>query len=385
VASYCTFFLKLEMQHIYRQVTSLRRADTFVITKHRQNPDRYSFPDIEQQPRPRRDPLTRAYLKYIRRQPALRYRGELEVLLEILQRRQPDLLHIYFGNTGVHLLPLIELWSGVSIVSFHGMDVQERPEERGYATKLRQLLQVIPMVLVRSHSIGKKLIELGCPPEKIRLNRTGVPLDQFPWRCRVFPADGEWRLVQACRLVPKKGLLTALRAFARFRERYPRAKFSIAGEGPMRKEVEKAMVELGLDQAVELTGFLTPAALADLYASAHLFVHPSEVPPDANQEGVPNSLLEAMATGLPVAATYHGGIPEAVTDGVNGRLVAERDDQALADALFELSGDPVRYAEMSKAAADSVVENFDQQKSVAQLEAIYFEALDLAPRSGARP
>jgi colanic acid/amylovoran biosynthesis glycosyltransferase len=375
VASYCTFFLKLEMQHIYRQITSLRRADTFVITKHRQNSDRYPFPDIEQQPRPRRDPLTRAYLKYIQRLPALRYRGELEVLLEILQRRQPDLLHIYFGNTGVHLLPLIEMWSGVSLVSFHGMDVQERPEERGYATKLRRLLHVIPLVLVRSHSIGKKLMELGCPPEKIRLNRTGIPLEQFPWRSRVFPIDGEWRLVQACRLVPKKGLLTAVRAFARFRGRYPRAKFLIAGEGPLRTEVEQAIRELGLDQAVELTGFLASAALNDLYRSAHLFLHPSEVPPDSNQEGVPNSLLEAMATGLPAAATYHGGIPEAVTDRVNGRLVAERDDQALAEALFDLSSDPTRYAAMSRAAADSVVENFDQEKSVARLEEIYFEAV----------
>ena len=375
MASYCTFFLKLEMQHIYRQITSLRRADTFVITKHRQNSDRYPFPDIEQQSRPRRDPLTRAYLKYIQRQPALRYRGELEVLLEILQRRQPDLLHIYFGNTGVHLLPLIEMWSGVSLVSFHGMDVQERPEERGYATKLRRLLHVIPLVLVRSHSIGKKLMELGCPPEKIRLNRTGIPLEQFPWRSRVFPIDGEWRLVQACRLVPKKGLLTAVRAFARFRGRYPRAKFLIAGEGPLRTEVEQAIRELGLDQAVELTGFLASAALNDLYRSAHLFLHPSEVPPDSNQEGVPNSLLEAMATGLPAAATYHGGIPEAVTDRVNGRLVAERDDQALAEALFDLSSDPTRYAAMSRAAADSVVENFDQEKSVARLEEIYFEAV----------
>ena len=375
MASYCTFFLKLEMQHIYRQITSLRRADTFVITKHRQNSDRYPFPDIEQQPRPRRDPLTRAYLKYIQRQPALRYRGELEVLLEILQRRQPDLLHIYFGNTGVHLLPLIEMWSGVSLVSFHGMDVQERPEECGYATKLRRLLHVVPLVLVRSHSIGKKLMALGCPPEKIRLNRTGIPLEQFPWRSRVFPIDGEWRLVQACRLVPKKGLLTAVRAFARFRGRYPRAKFLIAGEGPLRTEVEQAIRELGLDQAVELTGFLASAALNDLYRSAHLFLHPSEVPPDSNQEGVPNSLLEAMATGLPAAATYHGGIPEAVTDRVNGRLVAERDDQALAEALFDLSSDPTRYAAMSRAAADSVVENFDQEKSVARLEEIYFEAV----------
>ena len=82
-----------------------------------------------------------------------------------------------------------------------------------------------------------------------------------------------------------------------------------------------------------LSGFLSQRKLHELYASAHLFLHPSEISPNQDQEGVPNSVLEAMATGLPVVATRHGGIPEAVDHGRTGFLVAEEDHVALANAM----------------------------------------------------
>ena len=87
-------------------------------------------------------------------------------------------------------------------------------------------------------------------------------------------------------------------------------------------------------------GFLAQEELARLYAAAHFFVHPSEITADQNQEGIPNSMLEAMATGLPVLATLHGGIPEAVESGRTGLLGPERDDAALLQAMLDLAGAP---------------------------------------------
>jgi colanic acid/amylovoran biosynthesis glycosyltransferase len=376
VASFCTYFLKAEMLHIYRQITSLRRVDTFVIAKFRENAELYPFRDLELLERPKINLLRRGRLKYLARSPALVYRGEFEILRRVLLRRDPDLMHVYFGNTGVHLLPLIERWDRPCVVSFHGMDVQRRETERGYEANLRKLLRLVPLVLVRSRSIAERLIELDCDPQKIRLNRTGIPLAGFPYLVRKVPADGEWTMVQACRLVPKKGLATALRGFARFARAYPKSRFLIAGDGPLRLELEELVKQLGLQKAVVFLGFLGQAELRELYEKAHIFMHPSELPPDSNQEGVPNSMLEGMASGLPVVATRHGGIPEAVTDGVNGLLVPERDDEGLATSLFKMVEEPARWIAMGASASQTVATEFAQPRQIESLESAYFEAIE---------
>ncbi len=309
VASYCTTFLKPEMRHIFRQVTGLRRYSTFVMTRERMNEPEFPFPDVELIPRARKNFVKRFWLKYVLRKPPVYYRGELQVLIKVLRRRPADLMHVYFGHTGVHLLPFIQ----------DGMDIQSRPQQEGYDEQMRELLRAVPLVLARSRSLFAALEKWGCPPGKLRLNRTGIPLDQFPFTQRPLPADGSWRFVQACRLIEKKGLLTAVRAFAKFRAAQPRARFVIAGEGPMKDQLAALAAELNVSDAVELRGFLAQPQLAGLFAQSHVFLHPSEMPPDQNQEGVPNSMLEAMATGLPVVATTHGGMPRASCHGARTR------------------------------------------------------------------
>ena len=374
VASYCTTFLKPEMLHIYRQVTGLRRYATFVVTRERKGEAEFPFGDIEVLPRARKNFVKRFWLKYVARKPPVYYRGELQVILKLLARRPADLMHIYFGHTGVHLLPLVQEWKQPCVVSFHGMDIQARPEQEGYDAQMRALLQTVPLVLARSRSLFAALEKWGCPPEKLRLNRTGIPLDQFPFQQRPMPADGAWRFVQACRLVAKKGLRTALRAFAKFHALHPKAKFRIAGDGPMKTELETLIGELGLREAVELRGFLSQTELAALYARSHVFLHPSEMPPDQNQEGVPNSMLEAMATGLPVLATTHGGIPEAVTHERTGLLVPERDDAALFAAMRQLTAETDFLYILGQAAARAVREEFEQGRAIEKLEGFYDEA-----------
>ena len=374
VASYCTTFLKPEMRHIYRQVTGLTRYRTFVMTRERLGEKEFPFSEIELIPRARKNFVKRFWLKYLARKPPVYYRGELQVLLKILKRRPADLLHVYFGHTGVHLLPFIQEWSQATVVSFHGMDIQSRPQQAGYDDQMRELLRTVPLVLARSHSLFAALEKWGCPREKLRLNRTGIPLDQFALVQRPVPADGAWRFVQACRLIEKKGLLTAVRAFARFHAAHPKARFTIAGEGPMKEKLLGLAAELGVVEAIELRGFLSQLELAELYAQSHVFLHPSEMPPDQNQEGVPNSMLEAMSTGLPVVATLHGGIPEAVTHERTGLLVPERDVDALAAALEEITANPERLFVLGQAAASSMREEFEQGKAIEKLESFYDEA-----------
>ncbi|MEI6350326.1 MAG: glycosyltransferase [Verrucomicrobiota bacterium] len=377
VASYCTTFLKPEMLHIYRQVTGLQRYETFVIAEERKCEDRFPFEQIELLPKPPLRLVKHFVEKYIHKMPALRYRGYMDVLSDLLNRRPADLMHVYFGHTGVHLLPFLQAWNRPAIVSFHGADVMLREDRPRYARLMRQMLEQVPLVLARSTSLTKRLEAIGCPPEKIRLNRTGIPLNDYPLAQRPMPADGEWRFVQACRLIPKKGLRCALEAFARFHRQFPKATFTIAGEGPMKGELETLAGELGISGAIHFPGFLAQPDLAGLYRCSHVFLHPSEVTQDQNQEGIPNSMLEAMATGLPVVATLHGGIPEAVQDEATGFLVPERNTEALAAALRRITEAPERLQIMGRRASESVRAEFEQKQSIRKLEACYDEALAL--------
>lgn len=384
VASYCTTFLKPEMLHIYRQVTGLGDWETFVMTKERLNADRFPFDAIEVLPRPRINFLARFYKKYIRRMEAVFYRGEYDQLSGVLSRRDADMMHVYFGHTGVHLLPFIRNWTKPSLVSFHGMDIMPRPNEPGYDARLRELLQTLPMVLARSESLAARLVELGCDPEKIRINRTGIPLDAFPFRERAAPTDGAWRLVQASRLIEKKGLDDTLHAFAAFHARFPGATLTIAGDGPLRASLESLAQKLNVAAAVEFPGFQSQEHLRALYAAAHIFLHPSRTTGGLDQEGVPNSMLEAMASGLPVAATLHGGIPEAVENGIAGLLTPERDTDALRDSLLQLAANPARYTAMGAAAARSVRHKFEQRAAISALEGFYSELIESHRRNASR-
>jgi glycosyltransferase involved in cell wall biosynthesis len=255
------------------------------------------------------------------------------------------------------------------------MDIMPRREDPGYHRRLREMLQALPMVLARSDSLAERLVELGCDPRKIRINRTGIPMDGFPFRERGLPPDGAWRLVQASRFIERKGLCVTLEAFARFQKVHPKAELLLAGDGPLKKDLEHAAGKLGVATQVKFSGFLGQKDLAEAFHAAHFFVHPSQVTPTGDQEGVPNSMLEAMATGLPIMATKHGGIPEAVTSGHDGILAPERDPEALARALLETAADAGQYQRFSRQAAESVREKFGQARSIEKLEGFYRELI----------
>jgi colanic acid/amylovoran biosynthesis glycosyltransferase len=383
VASYCSSFLKPEMLHIYRQVKALRGVETFVITKEVQNAELFPFRDIEIVAQPYTNLLRHGWLKFVKREPPIVYRGEYQILSSMLERRGADLMHIYFGHTGVHLLPFIEEWDKPCVVSFHGADVAVKEDIANYPAKLRRLFGAVPLVFARSRSLANRLIQFGCPPEKLRINYTGVPLEGFPFVDRQQPRNGRWRMMQACRLIPKKGVATSLRAFAIFKKDNPHAEFFIAGKGPLQPELEMLAAGLGISKDVHFVGFLSQPKLMELYASSHLFLHPSETPPDENQEGIPNSILEAMATGLPVAATQHGGISEAIEHGRSGWLVLEEDHIALSNAMQEMTSSPRALMEMGWRAREAVVRHFEQEVQTRLLESFYEEAI--AMRSAGEP
>jgi len=371
VACYCATFLKPEMLHIYRQITALKRCRPVVIARKREQAERYAFEPVHIVAKPTTHFLRRFWFRKVRDAPWQISDAELHALLRVLTKTDARLLHIYFGHIAVHLLPLIRGWTKPSIVSFHGADVMVDMDKPAYREATRQMLDAVKLVLVRSESLRREVIHLGCDEKKIEVQRTGIPLDQFPFRERSSPQNGEWRFVQACRLIEKKGLPVTLRAFASFLRKYPDATLTIAGEGPLLGHLQGLARELKIDNCVSFTGFISQDQLRDIFYASHIFLHPSETGRDGNQEGIPNSLLEAMASGLPVFATQHGGIPEAIEHGVSGVLVPERDDDELARALRNAVQDPDFLSRIARTGAEVVAQEFDQRIQVRRLEDVY--------------
>jgi glycosyltransferase involved in cell wall biosynthesis len=237
-------------------------------------------------------------------------------------------------------------------------------EKPAYREATKEMLEAVRLVLVRSESLGRALVEMGCQAGKVRIQRTGIPVEELQFRARVWPMEGAWKFLQACRLIEKKGLRTSLLAFAKFAAHYPESTFTIAGEGPLQSELEALTRELGLGGRVSFPGFISQEQLRELFYRSHIFLHPSEQGTDGNQEGVPNSMLEAMAS----------GIPEAIEHGKSGILVREGDHDALALALLDAAAHPEQLTPIARNGADAVRQEFEQTAQTRKLEEYYLEA-----------
>ena len=363
------------MLHIYRQITGLKRCAPVVIAQKRENAERYPFERLRIVPKPRTHGLRRFWFRQVRDAPWQVSEAELNELVTVLTETRARLLHIYFGHIAVHLLPLIRAWKNPSIVSFHGADVMVDMNKPAHREATLQMLDTVTLVLVRSESLRRALIDLGCNPKKVEIQCTGIPLEEFPFRDRPVPQNGEWQLVQAGRLIEKKGLPVTLRAFSIFLRQEPNATLTIAGEGPLLSELQNLARQLKIAERVSFTGFVSQQQLREIYYRSHIFLHPSQTGRDGNQEGIPNSMLEAMSTGLPVFATQHGGIPEAIENGVSGVLVAERDHDALARALLSKVQEPDSFSRMARCGANAVGKKFDLSHNAQRLDDVYLRLI----------
>jgi colanic acid/amylovoran biosynthesis glycosyltransferase len=205
-------------------------------------------------------------------------------------------------------------------------------------------------------------------PEKIVVVRNGIRLDQFT--PGPPPAAPPFRMVCVARLVEKKGLPDLIEACAILRDRGLDFQLGIVGKGNLRQELESLIDCRKLRDHVQLLGPHTHGEVLLRYREAHLCVLSAVVGRDGNQEGLPVSIVEALACGLPVVSTPIAGIPEAVRNGHNGLLVPPGDPAALASALERVMREPGLYARLQMNARPSVVDNFDLPQTAAALHRI---------------
>ncbi|MEE8105676.1 MAG: glycosyltransferase [Planctomycetota bacterium] len=281
-----------------------------------------------------------------------------------------DCVHAHFGPAGILMVPIVRRLACRLVVTFHGFDVGMLPKEVPSYTRALSLLwrQVNHVVAVSEH-VRDRLLELGCPEDRVEVVRLGVPLR--PLRPRSATDRGPVRVLTVARLTAKKGVPDLVSAVARARADGASLELDILGDGPERSLVEARIKAERVEDAVTLHGLLPPAEVEARLDAADIFVLNSRAGPTGDMEGLPISLLEAMAAGLCVVSTRHSGIPEAVKHERTGILVDEHDTDALARAMATLAEDPGLRIGLGAAGRVRVESDFDPQKGVARLREIY--------------
>jgi colanic acid/amylovoran biosynthesis glycosyltransferase len=269
-----------------------------------------------------------------------------------------DIVHCQFGTLGDLGKAFRAVNGGKLVVSFRGYDISQHVKEQG-ETVYNDLFATADLCLTNCEFFQRRLLAMGCPQSKLKVLYSGLDPKQFPFRERPFPPDGRVRIALTGRLTEKKGIPDAVRAVAQVAKIYPNLEFNIIGEGDLRPSLQALIQELDMDKHIHLLGQKNQTEIVEILSQSHLFLAPSVTAADGNQDAPVNVLKEAMAMGLPVLSTWHGGIPELVQEGISGFLVPERDPQALAERLHYLIQHPQRWLEMGRAGRSFVEGVFD--------------------------
>lgn len=193
---------------------------------------------------------------------------------------------------------------------------------------------------------ASRLIELGVDPARIHVIPNGVAAPPAPY------ARAPKQTVSCLavgRMIARRSPVLLLDAFRRASESHPGLTLDIVGGGPLLAAAVQFVRAFDLGSRVRIHGALPIATVQQMMRHADIFLQHSVSGQDGDEEGLPNSILEAMAAALPVVATRHGGIPEAVADGVSGYLVNERDTAGMAERIVALASDVQRRTSMGHA------------------------------------
>jgi colanic acid/amylovoran biosynthesis glycosyltransferase len=211
--------------------------------------------------------------------------------------------------------------------------------------------------------------------EKVTLMHHGLPLDQFQWgRHSCLPKNGRPApapapvpvFLSAARFVPKKGLETLLTAAAELRLESKPFRLVLLGEGLLEKKLRAQIKKLNLGAKVEIHPPAAGAELKKIFAAADLFLAPFETDADGDRDGVPNTILEAFALGVPVIGTAAGGLGE-ILSAETGTVVPEKNPAQLAEALARFLDSPQGFIEKTKSARKRIERDYDIHKNIAPL------------------
>jgi colanic acid/amylovoran biosynthesis glycosyltransferase len=224
------------------------------------------------------------------------------------------------------ILPVKRRLSIPLVTTFYGYDMSVLPRLPRWPARLAQLFREGDLFLVEGACMRQRLIELGVPAEKVRIQRIAIHVDHYPsWQPEL---NGILVVLFVGRFAEKKGLPAALEAVSQVRRRGQSLRFRIIGDGAQRGDAEKFVVENGMTDYVEFLGMKPHGEVIEELTRANVLIHPSRTASNGDTEGgAPTILLEAQAVGVPIVTTRHADIPNVVPAG-RGIFVSDETDTA---------------------------------------------------------
>ncbi|BAZ10702.1 glycosyltransferase [Calothrix sp. NIES-4071] len=296
--------------------------------------------------------------------------------VSLLQDGSYDIIHCQFGTLAPIALAYRDagIIKGKLITTFRGIDISKYVQENGINV-YNQLFREGEFFLANCEYFGNRAINLGCDPQRLVIHGSGLDCSKFLFKPRYYPVDGKVKIATTGRLVEKKGIEYAIRAVAKIAQSHPNIEYNIIGDGELKNHFEQLITELNIGHIVKLLGWKQQKEIVHILDNSHIFIAPSVTASDGNQDAPVNTLKEAMAMGLPVISTIHGGIPELVQDNISGFLVPERDSDAIAQKLTYLISHPQLWEQMGTSGRARVEEKYDMNKLNDELVTIYQQML----------
>jgi len=291
-------------------------------------------------------------------------------------------LHAHFAHDPTLVALLTHLLTGLPYsFTAHARDLYQVPESmlRARAARSETIVTCcLPNVEYLRNVLPPRL------HDKVKLLHHGVDLHAFQPRAHRERASDPPLLMSVGRLVEKKGFADLLAACGRLKDAGGRFRCRIYGEGPERSKLKGIVQDLDLGDRITLAGARSRRDLMRAYRQADVFVLTPLVTENGDRDGIPNVLVEALASGLPVVTTAVGGIPELVTHGVAGLVGRPRDVEEIATHLASLLDDHALRRKLGAAGRATVEERFDLRRSAEELAGLFGVVREREPRTTAR-
>ena len=299
---------------------------------------------------------------------ARRIAGRLDAfwLDRFLTARRPAAVLAEYGPTGVSLMSACRRRSVPLVTQFLGFDASERAVVDGLRSEYATLLASGEAVAV-SRDIKRRLIAMGAPSDHVHYIPCGVDTSRFSG---ATPSSNPPVFLAVGRFVEKKAPHLTILAFQRVLAEVPGARLRMVGDGPLLAACQQLAAALGLTGSVEFLGVRKHEELPALHREARAFIQHSMTAPSGDSEGTPVAILEAGASGLPIVATRHGGIPDSVVHGETGFLVDEGDIDGMAGMMIRLALDPELADRLGRRGRSHVTEWFQLDEGLARLWAV---------------